>query len=284
MKERYLVSGASGFIGSHLEQRLAGQQTERLKRTDNPEEIIGLFRPDFIYHLAAYGNHSSQQDVRETYRANVLRLLDICEAVKGRTIKGVVNVGSSSEYGFNREPMKETNNLRPETFYASSKAAGTLMAEVYAKRLGVPIVTVRPFSVYGYGEADFRFIPTVIRNLYKDQYINLDPYPVHDWVEVSDFIEGMLLVGSKAQELKGKVVNIGTGIQTSNRQIVDMIARIMGRKPKINPWLGMRSYDSMNWRADNYVLKSLGWKQEHTLEEGLTKTIEGYLKDLKNGK
>jgi nucleoside-diphosphate-sugar epimerase len=277
-KHKALVSGATGFIGSHLVKRLLGMGWEVKCLTQgqfyDTKPIKGDY--DYIFHLAAYGQHFHQRDdVDEIYRANVFGTLNLLERTKDIKYKAFINFGTSSEYGVKNKPMKETDLVEPTFFYASSKVASTALCQAWSHEFDKNIVTVRPFSIYGPGEADFRFIPKLINSQLTGEVFKLSS-GVHDWICIEDFIDGLLLVAENAKKLKGKVVNIGTGKQYTNQEVVDTLAKYI--RPIYYEPGQMRPNDTKGcWRADNRLLKSLGWKQKHTLSEGLGETIQYYL-------
>ena len=280
-----LISGRNGFIGIALDRRLTelGYETIELHRRllydiDSLKSFVHRISPDYIFHLSAYGNHSTQNDWFNTIRTNIKATYNLLDATKDIPYKGFINFGSSSEYGRKGEPMKESDLLEPVTMYGATKASSTLICDVFARTFNKPIITVRPFSVYGEGEAEFRFIPTVIKGLLNKTFIDLAPDPKHDWIYIHDFIDGVLTVANSAQKLGINVVNIGTGKQYTNMEVVEELEAVSGLRVNYDVFGDkmMRSYDTGNWVADNSLLKSLGWTQKNTLKRGLEKTYAYY--------
>jgi nucleoside-diphosphate-sugar epimerase len=282
-----LVSGSHGFLGEHLCRRLeqSGHKIYKLPRElllGNPE--IGNkcieFNPDFIFHLASYGNHHNQTEMHEVITVNILKTWILLEATKILSYKAFINVGSSSEYGNKLEPMRESDVLEPITMYGASKAAATALARGFAHTYIKPIVTVRPFSIYGPGEADFRFIPTVIKSIKNNKELELSQGD-HDWVYVDDVVSAMLLISDNAMKYSGEVINIGTGLGYTNHFIVRAIENIMGKKAIIKEVDNTRLQDSKVWLADNKRLLSLGWSCK-TIFDGLKETIKYYIEKYDN--
>lgn len=276
-----LVTGSTGFIGSHLVKRLleqniktAGLPKELLLNPNELYAYLQSIKPNYIFHLAAYGNHSNQKDFNETVATNVIKTALLLNAPGEYEV--FINFGSSSEYGKKNIPMSENTLLEPNTFYGATKAASTLLGKVFAEQHAKPVVTVRPFSVYGEGEAKFRFIPTVVRSLVTNTSMTFDSEPKHDWIYIDDFIDGVFKVLKNIDRLKGQAVNIGTGVQYSNQEVVNVLEEISGKKLLFDVFGYMRKYDNKNWVADNSKLRGLGWKQKFTLKEGLTRTYEYY--------
>lgn len=280
MHKDLLTGSNTGFIGRQLAKKLKRNRSKlKLLRQDEWLElgkILKLFSPDRIFHLASFGNHNFQKNLEQILDVNIFKTFQLLSATRGLKISSFVLLGSSSEYGKKNEPMKETDLLEPETFYGASKAAATLLAQVWAKNFRQPVVIIRPFSIYGPGEADHRFIPTVIRSCLLKEPMDLDPNAVHDWLYVSDLIDGILLFSDKASDLIAQVINLGSGTQTTNKEIVETIEMICGKKANIRNIGKTRYYDKVTWVADISLAKSLGWKPKTSLFKGLFKTVKRY--------
>ena len=279
-----VISGKSGFIGSHLASYLEkkgleviGIPREYLYDIKKLQEFILKHNPDYIFHTAAYGNMSGQKDPGEIVTANIACTWNLLQASRDIPYRAFVNFGSSSEYGKKDKPMTEDMLPEVETFYGASKVATTYLCKAYAKQFTKPVVTVRPFSVYGPGEASFRFIPTLIRYLQTGEIMDFAE-GVHDWIYIDDLIEGVFTVSQHARELFGQVVNIGTGIETSNSKIEDLLTRISKKSLNINYFSNMRPNDSPVWVDGSKMLRLYGWKPKVGLEKGLRRCYEFYTK------
>lgn len=260
-----VLSGSNGFIGKALTERLA-----QLKHTVVPinRELLSdsykLRRffiqenPDFIFHLAVYGNMASQQDEEEIFRANVIGTWNMLQASKDIKYKAFINISSSSV------------GLEYETFYSATKAAGERLVRAFVNKYDKPIVNVRPFSVYGPGEADFRFIPTVCRCIIKNEILHLDPMPKHDWIYIDDVINLIVAILDNPKFSQGLIYEVGTAKQYSNGKIVSMLEKIAGKKVKHGVFqYGQRTFDNLHWKAKEAV-------PHIEIEEGLRKTYEYY--------
>ena len=172
-KRVYLITGASGFIGACLTRKLIAENAEvhlLLRKTaktwriddllnkvkvhicdlSDLNELRGLIQkiqPTVIYHLATYGAYSSQQDADLCIKTNIQGTQHLLTASMDVDFELFVNTGSSSEYGFKKSPMKETDLLEPASYYAVTKSAQTLLCFHAAQAKKRPIVTMRPFSV-----------------------------------------------------------------------------------------------------------------------------------------
>lgn len=278
-----IISGVNGFIGSHLKDKLKKNEYEvvslprhLLYQPMQLERFLFKEHPQYIFHLAAYGNQPSQKDAYQIVQANLVATTNLLLASRDIDYDGFINFGSSSEYGEVETAMKESDSLNSNSFYGVTKAGGTLFARACAKQWNKPIVTIRPFSVYGPNESPFRFIPIVIQSLMYGEHFNLESTATHDWIYISDFLSGVTKIMEKMQDIQGQAINIGTGIKTTNLDVVRSLEGILGKKAEYTIVQGTRPDHSQYWVADNTKLKLLGWKQKYTLEEGLKETYENY--------
>lgn len=253
-----LVVG-TGFIGNRLIKKL--QELKHEVTVFHHNDKIKIDKADYIFYLCSYGNHYHQKDEYQIVKANVIDYLRLLRLTKNIEYKGLIYFSTSSVI------------LPVQTAYSDAKFIGEIIGKRFYKKFNKPIISIRPFSVFGSSEASFRFIPTIIKHLKSGE-----PMPLtagnHDWIEVSDFIEAVVKIMENSQKLAGKSIAIGTGRQTSNHKVVEILEGISGKKLKIVETPNMRPYDNTNWVADTTMIKSLGWKQNYTLKEGLTKTYE----------
>lgn len=272
---RTVVSGCNGFIGKHLVECLhhLGHKVVSLDREGGNSSVT---KADYVFDLAAYGNRYDQKDINETYKANVERVKDLLLWTSPKN-KAVILTGTSSEYGRKTKPMKETDALEPETYYAASKVAATKLGQVWATRENVPVVTVRPFSLYGPGEGDHKFIPILARSMFANKIVDIAP-GVHDWIHIDDYIDALIFIMNRADFLKGEVINVGTGIQSTNTQVAKLFKKVTGHSIKTRKVGKLIDYDTTkSWVADITKIKNLGWKPKITLEEGIKRTYEWYM-------
>lgn len=270
------ITGSSGFIGQHLlsqfDSKFQKRTVIRIPHKDlySQTKLKKLPKPDIIYHLAGYGNMAYQDDPQEIVKANVLALNNLLLAVKDIPFRAFINASSSSVYGEKTHPMHETNSLESNDYYGVTKIMGELLVRAYAKKYEKPVVSARLFSIYGPGEADFRFIPTAIRCIKQNGKMKLAP-GMHDWVYIDDAIQALFLLVEHATNLKGKAINIGTGTQHDNYDVMKKLCDISSidintLQIEHRDFLRSRSF----WVADNTLLKSLLWMPKYSLQEGLT--------------
>ena len=303
--KRTLISGASGFVGSNLVRRLLrdghevhlllrpGYRSWRLDliRQDVRLHVVSLddahglaavlkeIRPDWVFHLAAYGAYSWQNDLHTMVQTNLIGTMNLVQACLLVGFECLVNTGSSSEYGLKPYAPSEREWLDPNSHYAVTKASATLFCRFTAQDRRVRIPTLRLYSVYGPFEEPARLIPQLIVNGLKRRLPPLvQRTVVRDYVYVDDVTEAYLLAASHTTENPGPVYNVGSGRQTTIEELVGMARQILGIET-IPQWGSMadRSWDTDCWVADSSQIRScLGWEPRFTLEEGFRAMLEWY--------
>lgn len=279
MKE--IIVGAYGFLGSNLRQYLKDQgkevvtlPVEMLMDINSMHQFLLDQGEYHIYYLAAYGNLHGQSDIQEIYRAIVIKLLNVLEATQNTQCEGFVTTGTTSEYGNKLEPMKEDQLLEPRTFYAAAKAAATHLAQAWAIQNNFPIVVFRPASITGVGEQPIHLIPTLIRSCMFKEAIPFVSEPMHDYINVKDVCSAISILAEKAQDHKGEIFNVGSGVETSNRAVLEMIEAITGEKAVVNKAVKLNPQNISDvWIADSTKMQSLGWKPQVSLFENLKQMV-----------
>jgi dTDP-glucose 4,6-dehydratase len=303
-----LVTGAGGFIGSHLAEELVrlGARTRALVRynssglwgwldssplKDEIEVMQGDVRDlesvrraingvDVIFHLAALiGIPYSYQAPRSYVHANVEGTLNVLQAALDADGKRVIHTSTSEVYGTARQvPISEDHVLQAQSPYSASKIAADKMAEAFHLSFGLPVTIVRPFNTYGPRQSARAVIPTIISQALQGVALRLgNLQPRRDFNYVADIVRGFILATDSPPSV-GEVVNIGSGREISIRDLVSLIGSLLGKDIEIAPdQERVRPEDSEVERlcADNRKARRLlGWQPSHTLEEGLARTIE----------
>jgi dTDP-glucose 4,6-dehydratase len=302
-----LVTGAGGFIGSHLTERFAtlGARTRALVRynsagswgwldaspvKDDIEVILGDIRDrdslqravegvEVIFHLAAliaipYSYHAPLSYIR----TNIEGTANVLQAAISNNVGLVVQTSTSEVYGTAQTvPISEEHPLQGQSPYSASKIGADKIAESFNRSFGLPIVTVRPFNTYGPRQSARAIIPTIISQAFTQDTIklgNLDP--TRDLNFVADTVEGFVLAASKP-EANGQIINLGTGQEISIGDLAATILRLMNKDlPIVAEDARLRPGKSEVERlcADSTKARTLlGWTPQHTLEEGLEQTI-----------
>jgi len=303
--KRVIVTGATGFIGANLARRLLtdGHEIHLLVRDGHqPWRIEGIktqvqlhtvdmtdaeamvrvvagVRPDWVFHLSAHGAYSWQSDLQDMVRTNIIGTINLVEACLKTGFDAFVNAGSSSEYGYKDHPPAETECLDPNSYYAVTKASATMYCRYTAKLRGVSLVTLRFYSVYGPYEEPGRLIPMLVLNGRAGCLPPLvNPDIARDFVYVGDAVDACLLAATRPDQEPGSVYNVGTGVQTSIREVASVARRVMGINAKPE-WGSMpdRAWDTSVWVADNRTIRSrLGWEPRYTFEEGFCQTVRWF--------
>ena len=300
--ERVLVTGAAGFIGACAARELSrrGHAVHTLLRTpsrawrldgildcihvhegdltdaDRVTEIVRDVRPAAIVHLATHGAYERQADARSIFHTNLIGTYNLLEAARDCGVRAFANAGSSSEYGFRAEPMRESDRVQPNSFYAVAKAAQTHLASLISARSELGVCTFRLFSIYGPWEEPTRLIPTIIRRAWSGLPLEMvSPNTSRDFVYVDDILVPMLDF-ERIAKMKGDVVNLGTGVQTSLEQVIETLRSVCPRPLDVR-WGAMqaRHWDADKWVSDPSRAKELfHWTAEHSLRDGLARTAD----------
>lgn len=302
MRRRALLSGASGFVGAVLARRLLadghevhlllrpGHQPWRVDEIRNEvtvhqvdlddhigvEQAVAAVRPDWIFHLAAYGAYASQSDLDKMIASNVLGTVNLVRAAERVGFEAFINTGSSSEYGLKDHAPAEEEWLEPNSDYAVTKAAATLFCRHTAQRTGLPIITLRLYSVFGPYEEPRRLVPTLIVQGFEGHLPPLvNPNVARDYVHVDDVCDAYLLAAATPGREMGAVFNVGTGVQTTLAEVVAVARRLLPIRDDPN-WGSMpeRSWDTNVWVSNPSRIKAqLGWSPGHDVEDGLRSTV-----------
>lgn len=305
--KKILVTGAGGFIGSRLVERLTKlgnapylliRKNNNRKRLnpflnkvrlfevdlveyDNLRKIIEKVKPQIIFHLASHGVYTYANNDRDNIismlDSNIRGTINLLEASRKINYQLFVNTGSCFEYGTKNSPFKEDSSLSPCNIYGATKAAAALFAQIFSKNFNLPIVTLRPFSVYGPGEDDRRFISTAIKQCLKKENPKLITEKIiRDYVFIDDVIDAYLLTYKHRKKLSGEIINISTGKTNSLFDVAKLIIRLTGVK-------GLRPEAGTLSKRTGEVLSLIGcpekakrllnWEAQSSLEEGIKKTI-----------
>lgn len=307
--KRVLVTGAAGFIGSHLTEALLSlgadvtcmvhySSSASLGNLDRlPDSVRSGLRiaagniedsdfvmrtvegHDVVLHLAALiAIPYSYLAPRSYLRTNIEGTLNVLEAVRRLGVPRVVHTSTSEVYGTAlRTPIDEEHPLQGQSPYSASKLAADKMAESYYRSFGTPIVTLRPFNTFGPRQSARAFIPTIICQALERDEIHLGSLtPQRDMTFVSDTVDGFLRAAT-APGIEGETINLGTGQTYSIGDFAERILGLMGmRKRIVHDAQRDRPARSevMKLVSDNSKAKRMmGWEPRVSLDEGLAQTI-----------
>lgn len=252
------ISGSNGFIGSHLCKKLESLGHE-VKRIERDGSFKG--RADWIFDCGAYGNLFGQDDENEMYEANVEKLNNLLT----RDCKSLIYISSSSV------------GLETQTEYSKSKKEAEDDLKASVKLYEVPAVIVRPYTVIGTREPVIHLIPKLIKSCMFGEKMPFVPGPVHDFIDVRDLVDALILIAGNSDKYKGEVFEIGSGISTPNWEIKDLVEDVTGSKANIEIVDSLRPYDTKDWKSDNTKIKSLGWEPKYTLKQSIFNMVSEYL-------
>jgi UDP-glucose 4-epimerase len=319
---RTLVTGADGFIGSHLVEALvgAGANVTTLvfynsfdrngwldELADNVRQSVRIVRGDIrdfsfvnrlvadqeiVFHLAALigipHSYSAPQSYVDT---NITGTLNILEAARLNAVRRVVQTSTSEVYGTAQTlPIGESHPLQGQSPYAASKIAADKMAEAYALSFNVPVAVLRPFNTYGPRQSERAVIPTIIRQALDPacDAIRLgDTSTTRDFSYVADTVAAFVSIGQTQGIDFGTPYNVGTGQALSVAEIADRVCRLTGTNKAIES-------DPARLRPERSEVRALladsarfsaatGWRANVAIDEGLSRTVAWWRERLAGG-
>lgn len=304
--DRVLVTGAGGFIGSHLAEALvlhdvpvrAMLRYSSRADTGNLEfvptrirEKLEILRGDIrdphfvqracagcsaVFHLAALiGIPYSYQAPSDYAATNVIGTLNVLEAARTQGLDRVIHISTSEAYGTAQSrPIAESHPLVAQSPYSATKIGADKLAESYHHSFGLPVVTVRPFNTYGPRQSARAIVPTILAQLLSGcASLRLGSLePERDLTFVSDTVEGILTVGTCDAAI-GRAVNLGTGKTQSIGDLARKCMAVVGRQVPIeseHERIRPPQSEVMALVSDNRLARSLGgWEPRVDLDQGL---------------
>jgi len=306
-----LVTGADGFIGSHLTEMLLknGYKVRALAQynsfnywgwledvpeNENLEVVCGDIRDsyfchrlcrdvDMVFHLAALIAIPFSYQAPQSYvDTNIQGTLNICQASLDNKLHRIICTSTSEVYGTAQYvPIDEKHPLQPQSPYSASKIGADAVAMSFFHAFNLPLTIARPFNTYGPRQSARAVIPTIITQIAAGiKEIRLgDTSPTRDFNYVEDTCRGFLEL-AKCEDAVGETVNIGSNFEISIRETLDLIKEIMGSEVQfISDEQRLRPENSEVFRlcCDNSKIQALtGWEPRHTLREGLEKTVKWF--------
>ncbi len=315
--KKVVVTGSEGFIGSHLTEKLVELgakvtafvlynsfntygwvDTFKKEIKDNIKIFIGDIRDetsvrkalkdkDIIFHLAALiAIPYSYYAPRSYFETNVLGTLNIMQSAREFGFMKVIHTSTSEVYGTAiYTPIDENHPLQGQSPYSASKISADKIAESYYKSFNVPLAVIRPFNTYGPRQSARAVIPTIISQALTGNEINLGNIStVRDMNYIKDTVRGFVKVAQSDKSV-GEVINIGSGVGLTIKEIADTVIRLLNKNIKIN-------LDKERLRPEKSEVemlicdyskaeKLINWIPKFTLEEGLIETISWIKDNLK---
>lgn len=304
-----LITGANGFVGSHLVNRLVSKKTKVIALSKKEEktlsgtineaasvedfeklnDIIRRNKVNIIFHLAAQPIvEVGQENPLGTFEVNIRGTWNILEVARKNNIQKVIVASTVHVYGDNpKVPFREEYFPQPSRPYETSKACADLLAQSYADTYDLPVEIPRFANIYGPGDFNFsRLIPKVIKSILKDEKPELwDIGSVRDFLYIDDAINAYLMLAQK-QFARGKrlrVFNFGAGKPIKIYDLVLRIIQLTNKNMKVKtetPPEERFSEIKKQYASIAKAKRELGWYPTVTLEEGLSKTIKWYRENV----
>lgn len=292
-----LVTGATGFIGQHVVRRLVDAearvwagvyaedaperttalplQAERLsldiRDSESVRQAVNQASSDVVFHLAAVGVTDPKVDPRLALKVNGLGAVNLLESLLRDDVQRIVLVGTCYEYG----ALEALEGLDPFNAYAASKVAAWAFGRMYWRAHGLPVVTVRPFQVYGSGQPSHTLVPAAVAaTLAGEDFPMTSGEQERDFIYVEDVVEGML-AAAEAPGVEGNSLDLGTGTARPVRTVVERIWQLVDGAGQIQPGaLPYRPGEVRQLVADaDRTAQLTGWRAMTDLDEGLRETI-----------
>ena len=304
-KPTVLLTGATGFLGSHLLEALLKQgysmvilkrSTSNLWRIEHlaghyksydvdiqsVSEVFNIEKIDVVIHMATlYRKFDNGSEVSDMLASNVTFPTELLEAGVRKGIKGFINTGTFFEYDCSTLPVGENAKIKPFNFYAKTKLAFEMILSTYSDKLHIN--TLRLFSPYGEKDNE-KLIPYIIKKSILNETIELsDGFQKLDFIYAGDIVEAYLKSLENMQknnQSSYQVYNIGSGVAISVREVVSVIEQQLGRSIK-KQWGAPSKLDIPIAYADiSLAMNDFGWRPKHSIHEGMEKTIQYYKESI----
>jgi len=297
---RVLITGASGFVAASLIRRLLndGHEVHALVRarsdlwrlaelrdrltfhTADLADAAGVnvafqaAKPEWVFHLATARGEPDDFDV--FLHGNIIGAANLISGCRRYRPDRLIVFGSSLEYGHRDLPLREDMALAPSSLHGSTKACASLLFQQAHRSEGLPVTVLRLFSVFGPWEGSARLLPKAILAGLEGRDLHLTPPGIRrDYVFVDDVVEASLLAVA-TEATTGEIINVGTGIQTTNEDLVAAIDRLTNGRMRIVAYdYPVHDTDANHWVGDMRKCRTLlKWTPPTTLGEGLRTTLD----------
>jgi dTDP-glucose 4,6-dehydratase len=312
LQKNILVTGAGGFMGSHLVEKLLkkGNKVRAFVHYNsfnrwgwldysekNTRDSIDIFTGDIrdpygvkkavkgcdiIFHLAALiGIPYSYYSPESYIDTNIKGTLNILQAAKELGIEKIIHTSTSEVYGTAQfTPISEKHPINPQSPYSATKAGADYLALSFNRSFGLPISVIRPFNTYGPRQSARAIIPAIITQIFnRKKKIKIGSlYPTRDLTYVNDTLEGFIKVAESDASV-GNVINIGSNSEISIGDLVILICKLMNTKIELlvdKKRIRPKKSEVMRLCADIGEAKKIGWHPRYTIEDGLKETIEWF--------
>jgi nucleoside-diphosphate-sugar epimerase len=267
---KIFITGGQGFIGHNLLEFYKDHTIFEHYRYMDVGAKLDYFKPDLIIHCAAEIYNPGAM-----WKSNMILLYDILDYIKEHPTTRLIQIGSSSEYGPVSRAAAETDRVNPVDMYQATKGAGTILCQGYARQYKLDITVVRAYSVYGKYEKPHRLFPRLWKSFQLDQPMKLfDGH--HDFIYINDFVRGIDNIINANDKPLGDIVNLGSGIQTSNQEVLALFEKVTNKQAPVELVHSMaKEFESEVWLCDtSYAKEKYNFKTTYTLEEGIRDFIK----------
>lgn len=306
-RKKIFLTGATGFIGSHLLKCLLKQKCEvhisirensslwrienvldkcvyhllDLNDIDAIDNLIRKIKPDIIFHLATYGVDYQQQDIYKAIDININASLKLFESMLEIDNFRFIHTGTSSEYGPKNRTISECDLPNPRSIYGITKYTSSKLLTYMSEKIGKGnLIILRPFGVYGECEGRHKFFPQIINKLINSVPVKLTNCDqIRDYIYVDDLIDAYIAAAVVPLKNKVEIINIGSGEEICLKDIALIIEKNFNLNKKL------LQFGALPYRSDEIIYsvanikkanKLLLWKPKTSLEKGIRKTIEWY--------
>lgn len=305
MTNNILITGATGFIGSHLLEKLSEKKTnviilkrsfsntwrihdimnknnEKIKTFDidniKIQDIFDSYDVEGIFHLAAsYIKKPSHENIKTMIETNINFPTELLDTAVSNNLKFFINTGTYFEYSWDKLPLTEQTTKEPRDFYSTSKVSFENILKYYSREYSINSSTLKLFTPYGSKDDENKIIPYLIIRTLKNEEVNImNPQNQLNTVHVDDIVSAYLQIYEKIHSLNEyEVFNIANEYTHSIDEIYSTILEIMGKTNKI------KENSDANMHVDTSKTRTiLDWKTKTNLKDGLKKTIDYYRNNI----
>ncbi len=308
--KKILVTGGTGFVGSHLVEVLLKENakvvvvdinfdkrsyffTQDLQKKTKVinlnicnykklEDLIKRNQIEFIFHLAAQSLVDvAYHNPKGTLENNVLSTINVLEIVRlNKNIKGVIVASSDKAYGdLKKGKYKETDPLSGDHPYETSKSATDLISRTYYKTYKTPVIVTRFGNIYGEGDLNFsRIIPSIMRALTKNKVLEIrsNGKYIRDYLYVKDVVNGYLLLAKNINKVEGEAFNFGSKETLNVLELIKLVEKTLNKKVEykiLNTAKNEIPYQSLDYHK---IKKTLGWEPKSRMKTVLQKILRWY--------
>lgn len=295
-----MITGSSGFIGTNLLESLSPKNYDvaildrsRNVKFKNKKHYIGDirdysfieksildFKPNKVFHLAAYKNRdSSIQEMSLALQVNLIGTLNLCQALtKVSSLDSIITLGTTDEYGNSDTFFDESSIENPISPYGFSKLCSSNLAKYFNLTYGLPIIVLRPTIAYGPHQSNDMFIPSLINTLISNNEFKMTAgHQLRDFIFISDLIDAMLML-SESQNYFGEIFNIGFGKSIMLKDVATSIAKDLNKEIFLK--IGSIPYRKNEvFKYETCIKKfkrTFSWEPKVRFDEGIDITINYY--------